>query len=150
MAQELLISTSKETGFDIWDFATGQHIKAISAAKCEGNAALLNDPYTLLYSDLTKPYVHTTPVPVNAAVSTTTSSSNSLPFPVSIVCSHAATGYFAGGSSTTGGCLLWDQAGNLVAQWNAHYKPISAICFTGDGIFLCTGGEDAIIHIWLV
>lgn len=38
--------------------------------------------------------------------------------------------------------------GQLLRQWSPHYKAVSALAFTEDGSFLCSGGEDAMIHVW--
>ena len=30
----------------------------------------------------------------------------------------------------------------------AHYQPLTELCFTSDEGFLFTGGEDAAVHVW--
>ena len=38
--------------------------------------------------------------------------------------------------------------GQLLTSWRAHYKQITAICFTGEHAFIVTAGEDGIINVW--
>lgn len=38
--------------------------------------------------------------------------------------------------------------GNLLFAREAHYQPLTQICFTADEGLLFTGGDDAVIHSW--
>ena len=53
------------------------------------------------------------------------------------------------GGSASGKCYLWAVGtGALLAVWQAHYKPVSAVSFAEGDSFLYTGGEDANVHVW--
>src|SRR5579859_960458 len=39
-------------------------------------------------------------------------------------------------------------SGNLLFAREAHYQPLTQICFTADEALLFTGGEDAVVHSW--
>ena len=58
-------------------------------------------------------------------------------------------GAFVLGGSVSGKAHLWSAAsGRLLASWQAHYKPTSAVAFARQGRVLVTGGEDANVHVW--
>jgi pre-rRNA-processing protein IPI3 len=39
-------------------------------------------------------------------------------------------------------------SGNLLFAREAHYQPLTQLCFTADEALLFTGGEDAAVHSW--
>ena len=39
-------------------------------------------------------------------------------------------------------------SGNLLFAREAHYQPLTHLCFTSDEAFLFSGGDDAVIHTW--
>ena len=39
-------------------------------------------------------------------------------------------------------------SGNLLFAREAHYQPLTQICFTADEALLFTGGDDAGVHSW--
>jgi|SRR5579859_6362224 len=41
-------------------------------------------------------------------------------------------------------------SGNLLFGREAHYQPLTQLCFTADEALLFTGGEDAAVHTWRV
>ncbi len=66
---------------------------------------------------------------------------------MAIAVSH--DGLYCVGGSASGRLFLWETSGGeLLRTWDAHYKAISAVCFTGDGTFIVSGGEDALVCVW--
>lgn len=60
-------------------------------------------------------------------------------------------GYFIAAGTAGGQLQVWDAlTGELLRVWEAHYKAVSALAFTADGSFLVSGGEDAIVNVWLL
>jgi len=41
-------------------------------------------------------------------------------------------------------------SGNLLFAREAHYQPLTQLCFSSDEAFLFTGGDDAVVHVWRV
>ncbi|HKI30770.1 MAG TPA: WD40 repeat domain-containing protein [Gemmataceae bacterium] len=47
------------------------------------------------------------------------------------------------------GARLWETAtGTLLARLEAHRGPVQAVAFSGDGLTLATGGNDATVVLW--
>lgn len=64
-----------------------------------------------------------------------------------IACSP--NGELIAGGSFEGRIFLWQVAtGDLVASFDAHYRPVSVLKWTSDGAALVSGGEDARIMVW--
>jgi hypothetical protein len=40
--------------------------------------------------------------------------------------------------------------GEQLRAWDAHFKKVTALRFTDDDSFLVSGGEDAVINVWLL
>ncbi len=38
--------------------------------------------------------------------------------------------------------------GRMLKMWEGHYKGITALAWTTDDMFLLSGGEDALLHLW--
>ncbi|PIA15857.1 WD40 repeat-like protein [Coemansia reversa NRRL 1564] len=72
------------------------------------------------------------------------------PFPEEISCVQVFDGgnYFAAGSRS-GRVLVWEIAsGRMVGAWDAHYGAVTALA-SDEGV-LVSGGEDAVVHVWLL
>lgn len=41
-------------------------------------------------------------------------------------------------------------SGLMLASWNAHYRSVTSLTFSGDSSFLVTASADASVHIFLV
>mmetsp|Transcript_39563 Transcript_39563/g.112198 ORF Transcript_39563/g.112198 Transcript_39563/m.112198 type:complete len:476 (+) Transcript_39563:131-1558(+) len=60
-------------------------------------------------------------------------------------------GTFIAGGTASGSILCWDTGGGqLLKEWPAHYKAVTALTFTSDGHMLLSGGEDTVLNVWLV
>ncbi|KAF7732901.1 Pre-rRNA-processing protein ipi3 [Apophysomyces ossiformis] len=68
---------------------------------------------------------------------------------VSVTASHQGT-YVA--AATAGGRVyLWHIAtGHLLRVFDAHYRRVTRLAFSGDDATLLTAGEDAAVNVWLV
>ncbi|KAG0192889.1 Pre-rRNA-processing protein ipi3 [Apophysomyces sp. BC1034] len=68
---------------------------------------------------------------------------------VSVTASHQGT-YVA--AATAGGRVyLWHTAtGHLLRVFDAHYRRVTRLAFSGDDATLLTAGEDAAVNVWLV
>lgn len=73
---------------------------------------------------------------------------SAMPEPITaIAVSPQGTFVVAGGVS--GQAYLWcARSGDMLAQWRAHYKPVTAVQWTGCGGHAVTGGEDGLVHAW--
>ncbi|KAJ2080875.1 Pre-rRNA-processing protein ipi3 [Coemansia sp. RSA 988] len=72
------------------------------------------------------------------------------PFPEEIACVQVLDDgrYFVAGSRT-GRILVWETAsGRMVGAWDAHYGAVTALA--SDVGVLVSGGEDAVVHVWLL
>jgi WD40 repeat protein len=38
--------------------------------------------------------------------------------------------------------------GRMLKMWEGHYKGVTALAWTTDDMFLLSGGEDALLHLW--
>ena len=38
----------------------------------------------------------------------------------------------------------------MLRMFDAHYKPVTVVRFTADDALMISGGEDAMIHLWLL
>eukprot|EP00937_MAST-01D_sp_MAST-1D-sp2_P006955 g6955.t1 len=57
--------------------------------------------------------------------------------------------YLAAGAAASGKVYLWCVAtGELLRVFDAHYRAITALCFTDDGALLLSAGADAVAHAW--
>lgn len=53
--------------------------------------------------------------------------------------------------AASGRIYVWQTgSGRLLTSWAAHYKPVSALVFVDGGRMLVSGGNDALVHAWLV
>jgi len=58
-------------------------------------------------------------------------------------------GSLVAGGGASGRAYLWDSAtGELLREWQAHYKAVGALAFSPCGALLATGGHDALAHCW--
>jgi WD40 repeat protein len=65
----------------------------------------------------------------------------------SLVSSRDGTLLAGGGAS--GRVYLWDSAtGELLREWQAHYKAVSTLAFTACASLLASGGLDSVVHCW--
>jgi len=69
------------------------------------------------------------------------------PEPIHCICSDASNCFvFAGGASGKG--YVWNSStGDLLAQWNAHFRGISCVAATHDAAFVVTGGDDGLVQV---
>ncbi|KAJ3073860.1 Pre-rRNA-processing protein ipi3 [Podochytrium sp. JEL0797] len=55
------------------------------------------------------------------------------------------------GGGISGRVYMWELAtGNMVAMYDAHFKPIKVVAFSADDSAFVTAGDDAFAHVWLV
>ncbi|KAJ3265640.1 WD repeat-containing protein 18 [Chytriomyces hyalinus] len=55
------------------------------------------------------------------------------------------------GGGVSGRVYMWEiSTGNMVAMYDAHFKPIKTIAFSADDSAFVTAGDDAFAHTWLV
>ncbi|KAI9336573.1 WD40-repeat-containing domain protein [Obelidium mucronatum] len=55
------------------------------------------------------------------------------------------------GGGMSGRVYMWElSTGNMIAMYDAHFKPIKVVAFSADDSAFLTAGEDAFIHVWLV
>ena len=68
---------------------------------------------------------------------------------VSVAVSEVLQVLVGGGES--GKAYMWEiGTGSLLRSWDCHYRPVRALSFTDDGLFLITGGDDAIVNVYEV
>ncbi|KAI9312159.1 WD40-repeat-containing domain protein [Dichotomocladium elegans] len=68
---------------------------------------------------------------------------------VSLTSSHRGT--LVAGGTATGRVYIWQVAtGLLLKVFEAHFRRITRLAFSGDDATLLTASEDAGIHVWLV
>ena len=54
-------------------------------------------------------------------------------------------------SVLAGKIFLWNvTTGEQLRAWDAHFKKVTALRFTDDDSFLVSGGEDAVVNVWLL
>ncbi|KAH7106050.1 WD40 repeat-like protein [Auriculariales sp. MPI-PUGE-AT-0066] len=71
-----------------------------------------------------------------------------LPEKLSALAVDPAGTYCAGGTHT-GRLFLWEIAsGLLLNAFDAHYRQVTALCFSPDAAILCSGSEDSGISVW--
>ncbi|KAI8622812.1 WD40-repeat-containing domain protein [Chytriomyces sp. MP71] len=60
-------------------------------------------------------------------------------------------GHWVVGGGVSGRVYLWElSTGNMLAMFDAHFKPIKSIAFSPDDAAFVTSGDDAFAHIWLL
>jgi pre-rRNA-processing protein IPI3 len=58
-------------------------------------------------------------------------------------------GALVAGGGASGRAYLWDSAtGELLREWQAHYKAVGALAFSPCDALLATGGQDGLAHCW--
>ncbi|KAJ8327286.1 Pre-rRNA-processing protein ipi3 [Batrachochytrium dendrobatidis] len=73
-----------------------------------------------------------------------------IPEKLACVCISNSGRYCLGGGFS-GRLYLWEIAtGNMLRMFDAHYKPVTVVRFTADDALMISGGEDAMIHLWLL
>ena len=73
------------------------------------------------------------------------------PEPLRVVASTADGTLVAAGAAKSGRVFLWDvPTGDVLRAYDAHYRPVSALCFSDDGAYLFSAGTDAVAHAWAV
>lgn len=69
------------------------------------------------------------------------------PEPILCTCSDASSRFVYAGSASGKG-YIWDSSsGDMLAQWNAHFRGVSSIAATHDAAFVVTGGEDGLVQV---
>ncbi|KAJ3012776.1 UNVERIFIED_CONTAM: WD repeat-containing protein 18 [Siphonaria sp. JEL0065] len=55
------------------------------------------------------------------------------------------------GGGVSGRVYMWElSTGNMIAMYDAHFKPIKVVSFSADDSAFVTAGDDAFAHVWLV
>ena len=69
------------------------------------------------------------------------------PEPIHCICSDASNCFvFAGAASGKG--YVWNSStGDLLVQWNAHFRGVSCVAATHDAAFVVTGGDDGLVQV---
>ncbi|ELR23705.1 WD repeatcontaining protein [Acanthamoeba castellanii str. Neff] len=58
-------------------------------------------------------------------------------------------GLYCAAGAPSGKLYLWQVAtGRMLKMWEGHYKGVTALAWTTDDMFLLSGGEDALLHLW--
>ncbi|KAJ7918789.1 WD40 repeat-like protein [Mycena leptocephala] len=61
------------------------------------------------------------------------------------------SGEFCAGGTSQGRIYLWEVAsGILFNSWDAHYRQVTVLKFTHDGVALLSGSEDSGVSVWSV
>ncbi|KAJ6624937.1 WD40 repeat-like protein [Mycena sp. CBHHK59/15] len=61
------------------------------------------------------------------------------------------SGDFCAGGTSQGRIYLWEVAsGILFNSWDAHYRQVTVLKFTRDGVALLSGSEDSGVSVWSV
>jgi len=64
------------------------------------------------------------------------------------------SGEYVVGGSATGKLYMWmTSSGELLSCWPGHFKSVTALAFSDEAVvpnFLVTGGEDGLVHVWLM
>jgi WD40 repeat protein len=70
--------------------------------------------------------------------------------PLTALAASASGAYLAAGGAS-GTLYIWCTAsGALLRAWHAHYKAVSCLAFSDGGGVLLSGGEDTLVHSWLL
>lgn len=72
--------------------------------------------------------------------------------PEKLVCITASNqGSLVAGATANGRVYIWQvSTGLLLKVFEAHYRQVTRMVFTGDDSALLTASEDASVHVWLV
>jgi pre-rRNA-processing protein IPI3 len=140
---DLVLVVSPDNGIDLWDVQSGSILRSYQLS--------VGGKGKLCHIDENHIIVCTKDKPVLQIVSWRTGRVN-LKCPVLDIMGPMASSkdgaYFAAGCAS-GKVYIWSLAsGELIAYWDAHYKPVSALRFTNDGSFLLSGGEDGLLAVW--
>lgn len=69
------------------------------------------------------------------------------PEPILCVCSDVSNSFVFAGSASGKGYIWSSSTGDLLAQWNAHFRGVSCIAATHDSAFVVTGGDDGLVQV---
>jgi WD40 repeat protein len=69
------------------------------------------------------------------------------PEPILCVCSDASNSFVIAGSASGKGYIWSSSTGDLLAQWNAHFRGVSCVAATHDSAFVVTGGDDGLVQV---
>ncbi|KAF8889379.1 WD40 repeat-like protein [Infundibulicybe gibba] len=59
--------------------------------------------------------------------------------------------YLCAGGTAQGRIYIWEIAsGIMYNSWDAHYRQVTALCFSQDGVALVSGSEDSGLSVWSV
>lgn len=60
-------------------------------------------------------------------------------------------GYYIVGGGASGSCFVWSTiGGHLLRTFKAHYRAVTCIAWSDCGKYLVTGGEDGMVHLFLL
>lgn len=69
------------------------------------------------------------------------------PEPILCLCSDASSCFVVAGSAS-GKAYVWNSGtGDLLAQWNAHFRGVCCVSITHDTAFIVTGGDDGLVQV---
>ena len=55
------------------------------------------------------------------------------------------------GGGESGHMYVWEMStGELLRNWQAHYRTITCLCVRGDDGMVASGGQDAVVKVWRV
>lgn len=141
---EHIVSISPKEGIDVFNLDNGAHLRSINipAIGAPGAPVMLDEEHIILpQSDRAIMLIINTKtgqVKMRSPLS-------ELVRPLAV---SAAKDYLAAGAAS-GKVYLWHvPTGELVRVWDAHYKGVSALCFSDDDSFLFSGGDDGILNVW--
>lgn len=64
---------------------------------------------------------------------------------------HSPRGTFLVAGSPSGRLYAWEAStGELIRQWEGHYKKVGVVKFGTTGDIVWTGGDDGVVHGWLI
>lgn len=143
---EVAVSCSHGEGLDVWDISNGTHLRSIQQFISSHGSLMSIDDEHIICSMTDKAGL----VVVNWKTGQIKSRSF-LTERIGAISVSSDCSYMAAAGSTSGKVYIWSvKSGLLLKAWNAHYKCVSCLAFTGDDAALVTGGEDAVLNVWLL
>jgi WD40 repeat protein len=145
MLEWFAISSSSDEATFVWSVGTltvHHNVKANGALPGSGSCVVGGN--WLIASQGSRPAVH-----LYSLGSSESPLKCPMPERMRVVASPCGSFLFGGGAS--GKLYAWALgSGALVAVVEAHYRDVTCLAITSDGACLVSGGEDGVVHAWMV
>jgi pre-rRNA-processing protein IPI3 len=139
---EVGLASSSE-GVDVFDVHSGTFLRSIAIQNSHGGLVVFGDEHFLVCQE-DKAFLQIWSWRTGGQKLRCL-----LPEKPTVLCMSRDANYLAAGTAS-GKVYLWSMAtGDLLTCFHAHYKKVSALCFTTDDAFLLTGGDDSVVNAWL-